>query len=104
MDIKNLNQNYVNNRSNESVKQSETGSGKSASSTSPSDAKVADKVTLTDISSQIKSLEAKAQTANVDNTARIAELKQAIKDGTYQVDAEKVANKLIQTEALFARV
>ncbi|HIE40555.1 MAG TPA: flagellar biosynthesis anti-sigma factor FlgM, partial [Thiomicrorhabdus sp.] len=35
--------------------------------------------------------------------SRIAELKLAVQEGSYQVDAEKVANKLLQTEALFAR-
>ncbi len=56
-----------------------------------------DTVTL---STSIKDLEQTAKLASVDNSARIAELKQAIKDGTYQVDAEKVASKLLATETL----
>ena len=58
-----------------------------------------DKVTL---SSSVKGLEQQAKVSSVDNSVRIEELKQAIKDGSYQVDSEKVAMKLIETELLLA--
>ena len=62
-----------------------------------------DKVTLTQAFSQVSNLEQKARSVDIDNSVRIAELKSAIQDGSYQVDAERVADKLMQTEALFAR-
>lgn len=100
MDIKNVNNNVVTNRSNESVKPS----GKDATDTSAKDASVqADKVTLTQAISQVSNLEQTARSVNTDNSARIAEIKSAIQDGSYKVDAESVADKLMQTEALFAR-
>lgn len=62
-----------------------------------------DKVTLTQVFSQVSNLEQKARSVDIDNSVRIAELKSAIQDGSYQVDAERVADKLMQAEALFAR-
>jgi len=100
MDIKNVNNNVVTNRSNESVKPS----SKDTTGANSNDAPVqADKVTLTQAISQVSNLEQTARSVNTDNSARIAEIKSAIQDGSYKVDAEKVADKLMQTEALFAR-
>jgi negative regulator of flagellin synthesis FlgM len=95
MDIKNiaggLNTRTIDNQSQTTKNNSPQG---------PSSTKnVADQVT---ISSSVKDLEQQAKTSSVDNSVRIEELKQAIKDGNYQVDAEKVATKLIETELLIA--
>lgn len=99
MDIKNINQSLVNNRLNDSANNSPKGNATQGSSTASKDA---DKVTLTDVSSQVSNLEKKAAASTIDNSERIAELREAIKDGSYQVNAEKVANKLIQNEILLA--
>ncbi len=100
MDIKNVNNNVVLNRSNDSFKPSnKEGSDASANNTLIS----TDKVTLTQAMTQMNNLEQTARSVNTDNSSRIAELKLAVQEGSYQVDAEKVANKLLQTEALFAR-
>ncbi len=73
---------------------------KTATQTNTSVAKnTEDKVTL---SSSVKGLEQQAKASSIDNSVRIEELRQAIKDGSYQVDAEKVAVKLIETELLLA--
>ncbi|NPA71884.1 MAG: flagellar biosynthesis anti-sigma factor FlgM [Gammaproteobacteria bacterium] len=100
MDIKNLTPNIASNRATESVKPSGKGGSDSAVTTSsPS----ADKVTLTPASAQASQLDKMARSVDVDNSARIAELKAAVAEGSYQVDSERVADKLMQTEALFAR-
>lgn len=101
MDIKNLQNNIVSSRSNEAVKN--TGKDVSEKTTGESTSASLDKVTITQTFSQITSLEQKARNVEIDNSSRIAELKAAIQDGSYKVDAERVAEKLMQTEALFAR-
>ncbi len=58
-----------------------------------------DKVT---ISSSVQDLEQQAKTSSVDNSARIERLRHAIEDGSYKIDAEKVATKLIETELILA--
>ena len=101
MDIKNLNSSVLQTRSTESVKN--PGKESTANSSSPDTQATTDKVTLTQGFSQVSNLEQKAQSVDIDNSTRIAELKSAIQDGSYKVDAERIADKLMQTEALFAR-
>lgn len=101
MDIKNLNSGVLQTRSNESVKTPDQEPAENSSA--PASQANTDKVTLTQAFTQVSHLEQKAMSVDIDNSARIAELKSAIQDGSYQVDAERIADKLMQTEALFAR-
>ncbi len=101
MDIKNLNSGVLQTRSNESVKSPDQESTENSSA--PASQANTDKVTLTHAFAQVSHLEQKAMSVDIDNSARIAELKSAIQDGSYQVDPERIADKLMQTEALFAR-
>lgn len=100
MDIKNINQSLVSSRLNESNTSSPNKSA--GAQNAPSLNVSADKVTLTQTSTQVMNLEKKAAASEVDNSAKIEALKEAIKDGSYQVNAEKVASKLIETEVLMA--
>ncbi|PLA74925.1 flagellar biosynthesis anti-sigma factor FlgM [Hydrogenovibrio sp. SC-1] len=100
MDIKNLNSGLVNSRLNESSQT--TAKNPNAANNSKASDTTTDQVTLTSVSSQVKNLEEKAASSTVDNQEKINALKAAIQDGSYQVDAQSVANKLIQTEVLFA--
>lgn len=101
MDIKNLTNSLNTGRSNEVNKpQEKATSTDSATSTSTNST---DRVTLTDVLSQVRDLEAKSQAVQVDNTARIAELKAAITDGSYEVDSKSIASKLMQTELLLQK-
>lgn len=102
MDIKNINNNLMLNRSNDPIKPSNKEDG--AETRAKNTLIHSDKVTLTQATTQISNLEQTARNISTDNSTRIAELKLAIQDGSYQVNAEKVADKLLQTEALFARV
>lgn len=99
MDIKNINTSLVNNRLNDSGQQAAKGERATHSQTSD---KSTDQVTLTSVSAQVRNLEQKAANSNIDNQDRIDSLKAAIKDGSYQVNSQNIANKLIQTEVLFA--
>jgi negative regulator of flagellin synthesis FlgM len=100
MDIKNVNNNLTLNRSNDSIKPSNKEETETRATNTLANT---DKVTLTQAMTQMSNLEQIARGVSTDNSARIAELKLAIQDGSYQVNAEKVANKLLQTEALFSR-
>ena len=100
MDIKNLTTG-MNTSRNDINKSAEKPANVSPAANPGSDVK--DRVTLTSDSSQVRDLEMKTQSLTIDNSTRIAELKAAIADGSYQVDANKVADKLMQTEILFTK-
>lgn len=65
------------------------------SGTQQSDSAVAqDAVVLTDQAKSLGRIEQGLKSGAPDNSEKIAALKQAINDGTYQVDAEQVAKKM----------
>lgn len=103
MDIKNLQNGLNNARNTDALKAQEKINTTGNLDTEKSSKAPTDRVTLTSVSSQIRELEKRAAAANTNNEARIAELKKAIADGTYKVDAEKIADKLIKMEVLFAK-
>lgn len=99
MDIKGISSAVVGSRLSEQTKNPEK-SGEAMSS-NKGNATHADKVTLTSLS-KTQNLEAKTVASNVDNSTKIAAIKTAINNGSYQINAESIANKLMQTEALVA--
>jgi negative regulator of flagellin synthesis FlgM len=104
MDIKNLNNNALSNRAAEQTKAADKDSASLArGQANTSGMANTDKVTLTSTLFQVRDHEQKAQGLNIDNSERVAALKAAIQDGSYQVNPAKIADKLLQTEALFAR-
>jgi negative regulator of flagellin synthesis FlgM len=100
MDIKNLTTNVAANRSNEATKPQVKGTENNQ--TSPSNHET-DRVTLTDVLSQARALETKSKNISIDNSEKVAAIKAAFNNGTYQIDSKRIAEKLIQTEALFAK-
>ncbi|QEP43282.1 flagellar biosynthesis anti-sigma factor FlgM [Ectothiorhodospiraceae bacterium BW-2] len=58
----------------------------------------ADKVSLTDTSLRLRSLETALADVPVVNEQRVESIKQAIADGSYQIDARQIADKLVQFE------
>lgn len=62
-----------------------------------------DSVSLTDTAARLRKLESSlAQMPEVDSE-RVASIKQAIADGSYQVDAGNIADKLLNFEASFGK-
>jgi len=60
----------------------------------------ADTVSLTDTSAQLRSIENSLASLPVVDTQRVEAIKLAIADGSYQIDAESVADKLINFEQI----
>lgn len=78
--------------------------GDSAASTSERSPVVStsDSLSLSDGAARLRSLEAAVASAPEVDIERISALKQAIADGSYQVNVGKLADKLIQLESAFA--
>jgi negative regulator of flagellin synthesis FlgM len=61
-------------------------------------AQTGDQVTLTSSARSLQKLSDAVAQAPVVNTAKVSSIKQALANGTYQVDAGRVADKMIQFE------
>jgi negative regulator of flagellin synthesis FlgM len=64
---------------------------------SQADATLANNVTLSPLSAQLKALEAKVAVSSVFDTEKVDAIKSAISGGKFKVDSEKVADGLIAT-------
>ncbi len=62
-----------------------------------------DKVSLTSSASQLQQLEEHIASLPVEDAQRIAETKQALASGNYEVDAPSAANGLLEVERGFAK-
>jgi len=60
----------------------------------------ADTVSLSDNAVQLGKLDNTAVSTPVVDTQRVEQVRQAIKDGSYEVDPAKVADKLMQFESI----
>ena len=71
----------------------------SAASAPAASSSTADQVTLTGSALTMQRLGEAVANAPVVNTQKVASVKQAVQNGTYQVDAGSVADKLLQFES-----
>ena len=60
----------------------------------------ADTVSISENAVQLGKVDNTAVAAPVVDTQRVEQVKQAISDGTYKIDTEKVADKLMQFESI----
>jgi negative regulator of flagellin synthesis FlgM len=75
----------------------DSGTGKKTQTSSVSGAAATESVTLSPLSSQLQSLEAKIATQTVYDADTVDAIKTAITNGQFQVDSGKVADGLIQS-------
>ncbi|MBA3581967.1 MAG: flagellar biosynthesis anti-sigma factor FlgM [Gammaproteobacteria bacterium] len=59
-----------------------------------------DELVLTDSAKRLQQLEQTLAQIPVVDTAKVDSIKQALADGSYRVDADKIANKLLDMENL----
>ena len=64
----------------------------------PPTAQTGDHVTLTDAARTLQKIEEAVAKAPVVDAAKVAAVKQAVRSGTYKVDASRVADKLLKFE------
>ena len=62
-----------------------------------------DTVTLTDTAAQLHKLEAAIAAAPIVDTARVEDVKQAIRDGRFQINPHRVAEKMLRFENALGR-
>ncbi len=71
---------------------------KGTSSTSRTSSDGADKVSLTSTATRLKDIEQRLATQTPVDNNRVNQVKSAINNGEYNVDADRVANKMIDLE------
>ena len=73
--------------------------GESSNAAAAAAPQTGDTVTLTNSARSLQKIEEAVAKAPVVNSSKVAAVKQAISSGTYQVDAGRVADKLLQFES-----
>ena len=63
----------------------------------PPRAPVAENVRLSSLSAQLQAIDSNLANSGVVDTARVAEIKQAITEGRFKVNPEAVADRLLET-------
>ena len=74
------------------------GSAASTSTAAPASSSTADQVTLTGSAITLQKLGEAVANAPVVNTQKVATVKTSVQNGTYQIDAGRVADKILQFE------
>jgi negative regulator of flagellin synthesis FlgM len=80
--------------SNAGVADKQQGEAKTAAATG----QTGDHVTLTDSARTLQKIEETVANTPVVDAAKVASVKQAVQSGTYQIDPQRVADKLLQYE------
>ena len=96
-DITNINSNRAQLSSNQSSSVKSQNEAKQ-SNESESSSSAADRVTLTNTASRLKDIEQKLNSSSSIDNARVTEVQTAISNGDYNVDADRIADKMLAFE------
>jgi negative regulator of flagellin synthesis FlgM len=96
-DITNINSNRAQLNSNQSSSIKSRNEAKQ-NDQSESASSATDRVTLTNTASRLKDLEQQLSSSSSVDSARVAEVQNAISNGDYNVDAESIADKMLAFE------
>ncbi len=80
------------------------GAGPSQSSNGVEPIAAADAVSFTETASRMREIEGSLRSVPVVDTQRVNEVKQAIADGTYEVNPARIAEKMMKFEGLLDEV
>jgi len=96
-DITNINSNRSQLSSNQSSSVKSRNEAKQENQ-SPTPSSTGDRVTLTSTASRLQSIEQQLNNASSIDSARVAEVQSAISNGDYNVDADRIADKMLAFE------
>ncbi len=102
-DITNINSNRAQLNSNQSSAVKNKNEAKMSNEGESSSASMADRVTLTNTASRLQDLEQQLNNASSVDSARVAEVQSAISNGDYNVDADRIADKMLAFEDFMAK-
>lgn len=80
-----------------------TAAGEAGKDREATEAKPADQLDLTERARSLKALEEQIRNAPDVDSPRVAELKQALKDGTYEINPSRIADKLLALDELLPK-
>lgn len=95
------NNGITNNTANGSANTQKTAASAKAENSSSAAATSGDSVELSQAAKSLTELESKINASADVDTNRVADIRQAIADGNYSIDADKIAAKLLASDELF---
>lgn len=97
-DITNINSNRASLNSNQSSSVKSRNESKQENQSESTTAAAGDRVTLTNTASRLQDIEQKLSNSSSVDKARVAEVQSAISNGDYNVDADRIADKMLAFE------
>lgn len=97
-DITNINSNRASLNSNQSSSVKSQNESKQENQSESTTAAAGDRITLTNTASRLQDIEQKLSNSSSVDKARVAEVQSAISNGDYNVDADRIADKMLAFE------
>lgn len=101
-DITNINSNRAQLSSNQSSSVKSRNESKQSSQGEDSSS-AADRITLTNTASRLKDIEQQLSSSSSIDNARVSEVQSAISNGDYNVDADRIADKMLAFEDFMSK-